>query len=442
MFFYALFLAFLFYFLNQKTISLFFLFFIIGEGFQVIPPILLDFGLHSVHPYDFVLIYVLVVFFFEILSGRIQFNHNDKVARAIFLFYLFLLVAAGYDFFVVQDSFDNIFRTSRHFLLLLAYFVFKCYTREEIEKIVKLLFIITLLQSIIFLFQVITKESLLFGGTVGETTIGKYNVKRFNATPFFIVFYIFYALFKDNLRRSVRSFFMFISFAVIILSYTRSALMSIISTLILAFFLWQNRNRTWIFQVVLVASIIIIPIYPIFTARIEQATASFDYLFSGKYSKFGWDKQDTFIFRIAHAQERLNFTVSTPESTFFGIGFVPEDKYRKNTFKINSFDESTGQTSQLNIGDIAWSYFFLRLGIVGTLFYVYVYITTIGFFFRNLKNNIAFITFLFMFLNIIASFSTTAVCQGQFWLLPFMMIALVEKQNSQIPVITNAPQSG
>ncbi|MCX6267602.1 MAG: hypothetical protein NTW16_09630, partial [Bacteroidetes bacterium] len=236
--------------------------------------------------------------------------------------------------------------------------------------------------------------------------------------------------------------FIFLSFGVILLNYSRSSLISITLTLMLAMFHWHSRTRTWIFQLVLITSIIIIPIYPIFTARIEQATSSFDYVLSGKYSKFGWDGRDTFIFRLAHAEERLNYTVASIDRIFFGLGFIPEDKYKKNTFKIKSYDESTGYYSQVNIGDIAWSYFFMRLGIIGTILYMYIYVTTAGFYLRNLKNNIAFISFLFMFLNILYSFSTTGICQGQFWLIPFMMIALIEKQNNSIPATTNTPQSG
>ncbi|MCX6267601.1 MAG: hypothetical protein NTW16_09625, partial [Bacteroidetes bacterium] len=194
MFFFALLFSFLFYFLNKKSTSLFFLFFIVNEGFQVIDPSLLDFGFHSIHPYDFVLIYIIVIFVMEVLSGKISFNNNDKVARSILLFYLFLLTAVGYDYFIVQDSFDNIFRTSRHFILLLSYFVFKCFSQEDIEKIIKILFIITLLLSVIFIVQIITKQAILFGGNVGETEIGKYNVKRYNGVPFYVLFFMLYAL--------------------------------------------------------------------------------------------------------------------------------------------------------------------------------------------------------------------------------------------------------
>jgi hypothetical protein len=44
-----------------------------------------------------------------------------------------------------------------------------------------------------------------------------------------------------------------------------------------------------------------------------------------------------------------------------------------------------------------------------------------------------------MFLNFIAMFSNTSVCQGQFWILPFMLISLIEQQNRETPDDTTLP---
>src|SRR5690606_1093080 len=76
---------------------------------------------------------------------------------------------------------------------------------------------------------------------------------------------------------------------------------------------------------------------------------------------------DNFSYRLLHSLERLNYIMKDPVRTVRGIGYIHEDNFKVKIFEIGLINKETQEIIQLDTGDIAWSLFLVRFGLLGTL---------------------------------------------------------------------------
>ena len=80
--------------------------------------------------------------------------------------------------------------------------------------------------------------------------------------------------------------------------------------------------------------------------------------------------------------------------SIFGLGFISENNFKGN-FKIGLLNEKN-HVIQLDTGDISWALFFVRLGILGTIIYVSIYIMLMIYFYKNKASTYGKIGFLYI----------------------------------------------
>lgn len=77
-----------------------------------------------------------------------------------------------------------------------------------------------------------------------------------------------------------------------------------------------------------------------------------------------------FSYRILHAKERLDYITKNTVTAVRGIGYVSEANYHHKTFKFGCYNRERNRVDQLDNGDIMWSNIFVRVGLLGCLFYL------------------------------------------------------------------------
>ena len=154
-----------------------------------------------------------------------------------------------------------------------------------------------------------------------------------------------------------------------------------------------------------------------------------------KFSLTSNEIEGNYSFRILHAQERLNYITQNAQNTIFGLGNISEENFSE-VFEIGLLEES-GRITQLDTGDIAWSTFFIRLGLLGTVFYLFIFVRLLLNFYRIQKyNSLALVTFVYLLVNLtIMSFASSSMATGQFFLLPVLLYFLSKKGKVQLKTV-------
>jgi hypothetical protein len=141
--------------------------------------------------------------------------------------------------------------------------------------------------------------------------------------------------------------------------------------------------------------------------------------------------QGNLTYRIFHAQERMNYVSQSLQYSVFGIGNITEENFPEY-FNIGLVSEE-GRTSQLDTGDIAWSIFFLRLGFVGTLLFLFFYVRVIihAFGFRR-QSDLAAVLFVYLFMELtLGSITSTSIATGAFWLFPLLIYCNIKPAENE-----------
>lgn len=423
--------SFYFYFTNKKVTATVLFFALISDGFQLIPESLL-----FMKGGDCGLIYLITIFFheFQRLGGHI-FNIPLRIKRAIYYFFLFLIAIILVNVIFYQVPIKEIMRTGRLYLFLLSIFLFTLLSVQQIEKTLFILFKITLLCSIIYISQSFIHKPLLTGGVTIPSgwSIGGITIPRYFNTPMFLLFSFFYCLFVSPFKGRKKIVCIAVLGLTIILPASRSLIIFILLGLIFGRGV-QTGKFSGALKYVVIVGLVFLPFMNILTERFEKDDTKGDInaVLSGTYKPTMYDQNSgNLTFRIAHFYERAKYVIQHPIYILFGVGFMTEDSKLANqfNFKIGLQNEETGLIIQLDTGDIAWSVLILRLGIVGTIFYLLIVIQMLIFSFKNKNNPISMILFIMLLIIVLQSISSPGLADiPTSFILPMLLVMYVYKQ--------------
>lgn len=144
--------------------------------------------------------------------------------------------------------------------------------------------------------------------------------------------------------------------------------------------------------------------------------------FQSNVSNFGTtDYGDNLSFRLAHSYERLTHILGQGLYGWFrGVGFVSESHYNAQTFMVGLNNEQ-GYIIQLDTGDIAWSIWFLRFGVIGTLLFVWLILRMAFQLIKVSTYGKMFGTYLLVAL-FFQSFGNAVPTYGFFYMLPILFL--------------------
>lgn len=404
---------------GRKVASLLIFLFFIFDAFQVIPESAL--GIKSV---DYALIYVLVLFIWGCFNyqGFICFN---VISKCIFIYLGFIVFEFLLSRFYYGIGWIEIIKTGRQNFFLLSYFILRRIGIAERKVIIKMLYIILLGQSTLFVIQVFTGLELL---TEAQINYKAGLLYRCYNMPLMLYFFVFCALFyRPFENRIMRVIAMGIPLAALFLPMHRSLSISF-ATIAFFGFLWKKGMFKSVRNTIISGVVGVLVLFFASHYVSSRTLNDINQVVQGDFLDFEdgleLDKESTLLFRLAHFYERFVTTLETPVGAMFGVGFMAEgSKYTNEHFDfIIGLTDDANEVIQLDTSDVSWSLFIIRYGIIGTLIYLsFYFIIVYCFLIKGQQNRLSLCIALYLLLLFAISVTSDFFYKNYFLALPLLL---------------------
>ena len=414
---------------GKKVLSLFTFFGFLTGGYQLIPDVAFAFPV-SIKPTDYAILYLLCVIAMEYFSGK----RKELIAllpKFTIVFLSFIAVAAGVSLFIHHIPVVEVVKNTREYFLLLTPILYYTLTKDEIKRIIELLFKTTIFLSILYVLQPMLGIPILQGYyTEGETSLfGLFEIARFYNIPTYLYFFFFFVLYNSDFTKKQKLLYLSIMTLPILLCMHRSLLMAIILVAL------SNRFREKIkkiYPILIVLLVVLIPFFGAIQGNVLDTKIAQDIIYSMDVEPDdympGSMEGATFTFRIMHLLERAYYASEEWITTLFGLGFMSEGSdYTMNNFNffIGLDNEETGFVNQVDTSDIAWSIFVIRFGLIGTVLYLIYYFSLIKFFNKRYDIGCAKAVFSTLCMIFITSFTSVTIVSMEFIALILFVYVLI-----------------
>lgn len=424
--------------------SLLLFFFFITNGFQVVPVQILMAGLPLDKGNDLALLYVVAIAVMKrrtLKAALLQyplFKWCMILIGFVLLDAVFSLAALGYPL-------TNVVQVFRPWLFFLSFLVFLPLPAEDLERVIHSLAFITVVQSCLFLMQIVTGKLFLYSASGTEEVVtnvlsssGGY-VRYYN-TPVLLSPALFYYLFawqgKSGLFRLA---------AIGILACTvigpmhRSAILAMVAVISLYVLLKQKSSRRVSYLAVIGVALYAVSMVGVVGDRLDEAFADIGNTLSADLSVENIDiNENTTLFRIGHLVERFDYVVHDARMGWlFGIGLISDNSPLAGQlpFQFGLVSDVTGMVTQVDTSDLIWSLLFLNLGIAGTLLYVFIFSKWMVTFFNNIINSrYAIVGFMMIVYALMLSMAGVLMLENSFRVLVLLLLTLVMKNTAKQPI--------
>jgi hypothetical protein len=374
-------------------------------------------------------ILIIGLYLFDIYRTKSFSFVSNRMRNRILVFFSFIILTGVFDVLYNGTSVADVFLVTKSWIYILSFFVLSKLSFEELNKIVQIICVITIIHTFIYYFQYATGIIIVETKLI-EQSINGSQTTRYGYPPYFS--YLVILLLISNVYK-VKVVFKYVILTLIIgttiLSLTRSMTVAFLLS-ILVYKSFQNLNIIK-YSVVVVIAIVVLPLLlkdtKIYT-RISDGAADV----TNTYTNFSnLELTGTFSYRILHLTERVNYLRKNIKTTLVGIGYIHEKNYEETPFEYGIYQEEYGRNSQFGTADISWSGLFLRHGFLGVILYLLFSAHFFKTFFKFRKYPMAKVGFTFLLISfLILSFTSSRVAFGNFW--PIVFIIYFHLQKSRL----------
>lgn len=331
------------------------------------------FTLSAYNTYDFGILLFIIFFLHIALSKGICFN--GKVQLVVSLFLIYLLLNGIYDIVHNGTSVSDVFKYLKNWIPLSIAYIYPYIRLDYAIKSLKQVYTITLLLSIFVTISIILQLDL--GIFIFSTDRG---IKPPPDCMWFAALAFMNVWGKNKINSIIESIIFIFP---VILSLKMTYAVTIF--LVFGFIILMKKNisniiKAGLFFVMLCTVSIVLYTNSGFSERLDSVAAETNDISQEENS-------GNFAYRILHAQERWNYIKQDPVMLIRGFGYLHENNLKKTLFQ---FGTNHGE-QQLETGDIAWSLFFIRLGVMGIFFYLMMYLLILKQFYINREKKICLI---------------------------------------------------
>lgn len=431
-------LSFYFYIRGFKISALIIFFFFLTRGFDLIPDSMVELRVPLTKNVDYAFFILMGFLSIEFVFNTKVLLKIDTLSKYLMAFFIFLVACIIYNRSSLNVQSGEIIRTVRHYFLWLTYFVLRNMTKDQLKRLLKFLFVMTAITSVLFLVQIVINTRILVGVTKATAQFLGMTFPRFYNQPAMIDFFVFMAVYYNPFKGRMR----YVTTIVLGLAFLGAFHRSHIGVYFVCLFLGYLMRLSK--QKLLKRSLICIPLLVLFfifsngkSAEDEQSRTMTDLqsVLSGKALNFdeyvetiGSDA--TFTFRVAHLVERNEYIKQSIASMLFGGALLTEDSKMVDKmfdFKVGLLEEMTNQVIQLDTADIVYSVLFIRFGYFGTFLFLLIYFYLIFYFYRNRKHPLAFLSFWFLLYSMGISFFSITLMSPVTFLLPAICYLIIQK---------------
>ncbi|GHT51346.1 hypothetical protein AGMMS49982_08530 [Bacteroidia bacterium] len=435
-------LTFFFYGKGHKIPALFVFFFFVTACFNLIPEEWTEFLFISKGS-DYALLILFGIIAIDTIEVKNYFK-PDPLIKYVGLFWAFLLLLVLHSKIYVGLSWGEIIRVCRYQFFWLIYFVFRNMEKEQLEKLLRYLFNVTVVCAILFIVQIFTGDNILVtdsgGGRVNFFGMDFY---RFYNYPSMLTFFVMMALYCNPYKGMWKTTTSVILVTALLGGFHRSW----IGFFALAIFVNHVMQRPRLQQIRIFVTTAIIGLFVMVFMGYKfvhsRTYTDIQLVMAGNFSSIDLDalgdmsdlveEQGTFFFRMGHLWERNQYLVENPKAMLLGAGLIPEDSPKANRFdfKIGLPDKDTGNTQQILTPDISYSMLFIWFGYIGTALNLLLFIYLMFFFYKNRDNRYGLFTFSYWILLLGTSFFSYTLILPITYILPLMSYCIIKKMKEE-----------
>jgi hypothetical protein len=425
------------YTLGYKIPALLILFFFITQGFNLIPDEVTELAFISKGS-DYAFFILLGMLVVDVCFAN-NYLKPDFVVKYLIGFAVFLLACVLYSKYALGIGWSDIIRACRYQFFLAAYLVFRNMKRVQLERLLKYLFSIVVILSILFLLQIIMDQTILNEGMVSKAHFFGRVFPRYYNQPDMLQFFAMMALFFNPYKGALKYFTLAILMAALLGAFHRSLIGFTFLAVGVGYTLSLSRLvriRIMSVAAVLLTFVVVFEGYKFVHSRIyvDLQTMASGNLADAADIDLDDLQESTFSFRIAHLLERNQYLLDHPVAMLFGAGLLPEDSKNVNKmfdFKVGLAEELTGDIVQVDTGDISYSGLFLKFGYLGSALILFFFIYLMVYFYKKRSNRYAFFSFLYFILSFGVSFFSANLIEPIFFLLPLISYQIVKKAEAE-----------
>lgn len=304
---------------------------------------------------------------------------NDKIAKWIYIFMLFYWLELAVTVISGVETFFNSMKVIRLSFMMWAFFIFRTIPLDDFRLFLKIVFIITLLQSLLFFMQLFGIE-LLAGVTEDDQDKKKdLGVNFWGNIPTFTVLFFFLVL-NVNFVQKYKKPLAILFLSMIFMTFTRGLIISIFVSLF--YYLFKRVNRKRLLPALLALSLLLMIAIFVIGHKSEgsggdSASSQITNIIRSSNNLEDIDKgSGTLAFRVAMLMERVFYLIDNPRYLGFGVGTMHEDSpstLSQFNFRIGTVNEGRALgRCIIESGDITWVPIVLRYGLVGTALHLYI----------------------------------------------------------------------
>lgn len=420
--------------------SLIIFFFLLLDGFQVIPMKILTVGYYSGSTIDAALLAFLILF---LIRGSYWLNSEIKNTGFVKAIWLFIIVLIANMIYGVMNgyAFGDVFKGARLYLFLLSFLMFTEIPVNDVMKVIRVLIIIVFFQSILFVLQVVTGKTLLQGPEA--LVADDLNYTRFYNSPKLLEFALAVCLFWFPFKRlkNLRIFFISIFALAVLAPLHRGLIASWFLTFGLYALLFNSYAKKALYISLIFGLAVVVLSVDILRNRMFEAFDQITIVGDILSNKTVYDS-NTFIYRINHFTERLNYVSTLTFGWLFGIGLVDEKSplVAHLPLQYGLPDPKGAGIIKVYTPDLVWSMIFLTMGYVGTFLYINIYVNLLRKYSRNIVSvEISKVIFTLILIGFFSSFTSNTMLQPHFFV-PILILTVIiemEKKIKRLSEIAN-----
>ncbi|NDK57507.1 hypothetical protein [Pontibacter fetidus] len=356
----------------------------------------------------------------------------------------FLSIVAIYSLLVLEYPLVNVLQVYRPYLLLFSFAVFFAVPLRILMRVFHTIALITVFQSILFLLQIITGQTFLLSAAGSESfasgLVAGSDYIRFYNTPVFLTPVLFYFFFVFKFKSKFKHYFILLVLILTVLGpMHRSYMLVMVAVLFIYVLLQKSSKKKFVYSSLISITIFAVSFVPIINSRLTEGINDLETTWTGKLSLNSIDaNENTTTYRIAHFMERLDYVLNKPLGLVFGIGLISDNSplASKLNFSVGLVSEETGQTSQVDTGDLVWSPLILTIGVFGTIMYFLFYWKLMLYYYKHINiSSYAIVGFLTILVAFFISMMGTEMISNTFRVMMLLLIVLVIKQQELTKLI-------
>jgi len=429
-----------FYFTGKRVFSVLIFFYFLTDGFQLVPQTWFETDVIISKGTDFAIIYTLSIVVLGGLAYR-GFFKRDKFTRPLWIFVIFVMIVMLVSWLEYNVEWEDIIKTPRNYFLMFGYFIFRKISGKELNKIVRILFYITSFMCVLYILQAFSGIPLL-SGLVSSQKVGILKIRGYNI-PMLYYFFLFFVLFTNPFKGRLKYISSGIFVLVIILSMHRGMILAAFLMAFLGIYYSQNGLKG-VFKYVFIGGFLLMPVFDIVADRFERGGSSSDIelVMAGEFLEYDQSMDDgTFLFRVALFYERFEYVTKDITTSVFGVGLMHEKSdltKKKFDFMIGAANEDNDyEPVQLDTSDMAWINLMLRIGFLGLILYVYIYVFLCKYFYKRRTDKRMLVALLYLLFMLLIAFTASITNESFMLFMPFIYCIIkeqeeVEEQNTNI----------